>query len=116
MPTPIIVEDLLYNCNDRGVLTVRDLSNGEQVYKQRVSTGTNNFSASAVATKKHVYFSSENGTITIVKTGREYDLAATNKMEEQVLATPAIAGDRLLIRTVDQLVCIAESQSGSSRK
>ena len=108
MPTPIIVGDLIYTCNDRGVLEVRELKSGEQVYQQRVSKGTNTFSASAVATKDHVYFSSEAGIVTVIKTGRSYQLVSSNDMDAVVMATPAIAGDQIFVRTVDHLVCIAK--------
>ena len=109
MPTPIIVDGLLYNCNDNGVLVVRDAKSGEKVYKKRVSTGTNNFTASAVATSKHLYFCSEKGNVIVVKTGKEFEEIADNDMGAVVMATPAIAGDRMLIRTVDQLFCIGAS-------
>ena len=107
MPTPIIVGDLHYTCGDRGVLTVRETKTGEEVYKQRVSSGSNNFTASPVATKDHLYLSAENGNVIVVKTGREYERVATNKMDAILMSTPAIAGDQLFIRTDQHLVCIS---------
>lgn len=107
MPTPIIVGDLLYTCNDNGVLTVRRTKSGEQVYRKRVSGDSNTFSASAVATADHLYFSAESGDVMVVRTGEEYELVTTNEMKSVVMATPAIAGDQLFIRTVDHLICIA---------
>ena len=108
MPTPIIVGDLLYNCNDNGVLTVRERATGKDVYKKRVASGgKNNFSASAIATQKHLYFSAESGHIVVVKTGRTFERVATNEMNGIVMATPAISGNQLFIRTLNQLVCIS---------
>lgn len=111
MPTPILVGDLLYSCNDNGVLTVCEAATGEQVYKKRVWKGKNTFSASAVGTEDHLYFSSESGGIVVVKTGKEYEHVATNDMQAVVMATPAMAGDQLFIRTVDRLVCIGEKRA-----
>ncbi len=108
MPTPILVKDLLYTCNDNGVLEVRQSKTGEQVYKKRVTAGSNTFSASAVGTPQHLYFCSESGKVVVIGTGDEYELVAENDMKSVVMATPAISGDRLLIRTVDHLVCIAK--------
>ncbi len=108
MPTPIIVGDLLYTCNDSGVLTVRDTATGEKLYKRRVWGGKNTFSASAVATSEHLYFASESGNVIVAKTGREFEHIATNDMRGIVMATPAMAGDQLFVRTVESLVCIAE--------
>lgn len=111
MPTPIIVGELHYTCNDNGVLTVRESKTGEEVYKQRVAKGgKNNFSASAVATKNHLYFAGESGNVVVVKTGREFERVATNEMDAIVMATPAIAGDQLFIRTTNHLICVAEDK------
>lgn len=103
MPTPIVVGDLLYTCNDNGRLAVRDALTGELVYRQRVTTGSNTFSASAVATPSQVYFSSENGDVIVIKTGREYEQIAKNPMGETLMSTPAIAGDQIFIRTIRHL-------------
>lgn len=103
IPTPIIVGDLLYTCGNRGVLSVRDARTGEPVYQERVG---GQFSASAVATSDHVYFISEDGTVSVVATGEKFALLATNEMQEPVFATPAIVGDHLLIRTTHHVYCI----------
>ena len=108
MPTPIVIGDLHYTCNDRGVLTVRETKTGSEVYKQRVSSGgSNNFTASAVATNDHLYFSAESGNVLVIKTGSEYESVATNEMDAILMSTPAIAGNQLFIRTDQHLVCIA---------
>lgn len=106
MPTPIVVGDLLYTCSDNGRLAVREAVTGELVYKQRVTNGSNTFSASAVATSAQVYFSSENGDVIVVKAGRKYELIAKNQMRETLMSTPAIAGDQLFVRTIEHLYCI----------
>ena len=111
MPTPIIIGDLLYTGGDNGVLTVRDKATGEDIYKKRVTSGgRNNFSASAIGTESHIYFCAENGNVAVVKTGKEFERIAINKMNEIVMATPAIADDQLFIRTKTHLVCVAEHQ------
>ena len=110
MPTPIIVDDLLYTCNDNGRLAVRDALTGELVYKQRVSKSTHTFSGSAVATKNHVYFPSEKGVVIVIKTGREYELAAENDMKQVLMTTPAIASNQLFIRTTKHLYCVGDKQ------
>ena len=110
MPTPIIVDKLLYTCNDNGRLAVRNAMTGELVYRQRVTTGSNTFSASAVATPEAVYFSSENGDVIVIQTGEQYELISRNSMGETLMATPAIAGDELFVRTSRHLYCIANEE------
>lgn len=106
MPTPIIVDGLLYACNDDGRLAVRQLEDGKRVYRQRVGTGRRVYSASAVSAGGHLYFCSERGEVTVVRTGRDFDVVGRNEMGDVVMATPAISGDNLLIRTVQHLYCL----------
>ena len=107
MPTPLVKDGLLYTCNDNGRLTVRDAMTGELIYHQRVGTGSRTYSASAVAAGGHIYFVSEQGEITVIEEGNAFKKVASNDMGEVVMASPAISGDRLLIRTVGNLYCLA---------
>lgn len=109
MPTPLVKGKRLYVCGDNGRLTVSNALSGETFYRQRVGDRGGTYSASAVAAGGHVYFVSESGAATVVAEGETYEQVATNELGEPVLATPAISGDRLLIRTVRHLVCIAPS-------
>lgn len=107
MPTPIVVGDLLYNCDDNGRLSVRNVTDGSIVYQERVGDGVVH-SASAVATPNQIYFCDEGGTVRVVRTGASFEVLAENAMQDTIMATPAIVGNRLLIRTVKQLICIGE--------
>jgi outer membrane protein assembly factor BamB len=107
IPTPIVVGDYLYTCNDNGRLTVATVRDGSPVYQERVGGGAT-YSASAVGTDAHLYFADEAGSVHVIKTGPEFEVVAENEMQETVMATPAIAGNRLLVRTVKQLVCIGQ--------
>ncbi len=111
MPTPLVKDGLLYMCNDNGRLSVRDAVSGEMIYRRRVGTGTRTYSASAVAAGGHLYFCSESGQVSVVKEGRAFELVASNDMKDIVMATPAIAGDRLLIRTAQRLICIQADEA-----
>ena len=92
-------------------MTVREALTGELVYRQRIGTGRRTYSASAVASDDQLYFVSEAGEVTVVETGRRYNQIANNEMGEVVMATPAIAGDRLLMRGVRHLFCLATKPS-----
>jgi len=107
IPTPIVVGDYLYVCHDNARLIVSNVRDGTVVYQQRVGGGAT-YSASAVATENHLYLSDESGTVRVIKTGTVFEQVAENDMREVVMATPAIAGNRLLIRTTKQLVCIGQ--------
>ena len=109
MPTPLVMDELLYTCNDNGRLTVRDSLTGDLIYRKRIGTGSQTYTASAVAAGRHIYFVSEQGDVTVIEAGSRFRHIASNDMEDVVMATPAISGDRLLIRTVRNLCCLRTS-------
>lgn len=104
MPTPIAVGEFLYTCDDNGKLTVRRIDDGEQIYKRRVASTT--FSASAVGTNDQIYLFAESGKCFVFRTGDTFELLATNDMKQVTMATPAISGDEILVRTLNQLICV----------
>ena len=114
MPTPLVQDELLYTCNDNGRLTVRDSLTGELIYRQRIGTGSQTYSASAVAASGHIYLVSEQGDVTVIDAGSTFWPIASNQMGDVVMATPAISGDRLLIRTVQNLYCLKTSVNAAS--
>ena len=114
MPTPLVKDGLLYTCNDNGRLTVLDARSGELVYRKRIGGGT--YSASAVASRKHLYFVNENGEVAVIEAGREFKRVAKNSMDEIVMATPAISGDRLFIRTARKLVCLRRGKQTADER
>jgi outer membrane protein assembly factor BamB len=106
LPTPIVVGQHLYACSDRGVLSCYDAETGERLYRTRLGSGNKAFTASAVATDEHIYFTAEDGTIFVVKAGPEFELVATNAMNDLCLATPAISRGVLYVRTRNSLYAI----------
>lgn len=105
-PTPIIVDDLLYVLADNGVLSAYAVETGELVYQQRVAESAGSFSASPVAAAGRLYLASEEGTVHIVRAGREFASLASNDMREALMATPAIAGPMLIVRGADHLFAL----------
>lgn len=97
-PTPIVYGNHLYVGNDNGVLTVYDARTGAQIYVHRIGTTNSTFSASPIAANGHLYFSSEDGEVSVIKAKPVYELVATNRMGEPLMATPAVSDGILLIR------------------
>ena len=108
MQTPIVVGDLLFGCNDWGVLTCFDAATGAVQYSQRFNSGGQGFTASPVSDGRHVYFTSEQGVVFVVGAASKYSLVATNELHETCLATPAISDGTLFFRTREKLIAIAE--------
>ena len=93
----------LYMIGDVGVVTCVDARTGERVWRQRVD-GV--FTASPVAGDGKIYFVSESGETIVLKAGREPEVLARNTIDGRILASPAISGGRLFIRTDDTLIAV----------
>jgi hypothetical protein len=52
-----------------------------------------------VAADGRIYFVGEEGDIYVVKAGPEFELLVVNKMGDPCLATPAISGGMIFIRS-----------------
>ncbi len=107
LPSPLVYEERLYTVSNNGILSVYDAKSGTRVYQQRVGEG-GSFVASPVLAAGKLYISSEDGDVYVVKAGAQYELLSKNPIGEPVLATPALAGDLLLVRGAKHLFAIAE--------
>ncbi|MEI6141004.1 MAG: PQQ-binding-like beta-propeller repeat protein [Mariniphaga sp.] len=103
MQTPLIYKGFLYNLQVNGQLTCFDAITGEIKYKQSLS---DSFSASGIAADGKIYFSSESGTIYVIKAGPEFALLAKNEIQDICMATPAISGNTLYFRTQHYLIAV----------
>jgi outer membrane protein assembly factor BamB len=107
-PSTIVVDDLLYVLYDRGFFACFDAKTGEEVYsKKRIPDGRA-FTASPWSDGKNIYCLNEYGVTFVIQAGREFKLLQTNSLEKDELsmATPALAKNKLLIRTDTRLYCI----------
>lgn len=106
METPLVIDDQLYSCQTDGVLSSYKAATGELIYKERLGTGGDGFTASPVASSGKLYFASERGSVYIVKPGPTFTVLATNQMNDVCMATPAISEGTIYFRTQGRLVAI----------
>jgi len=95
-PSPILVGDELYYISDNGVASCLDAKSGELRWQERLE---GNFSASPLFADGHLYFLNENGTTYVLEAGPEFKLLATNVLPGQTLASLAVAGESIYLRT-----------------
>jgi outer membrane protein assembly factor BamB len=101
----VYASGLLFMANDAGVITAVDASTGERVWQERTG-GV--FSASPVAADGKVYFVSESGETIVVRASRTPEVVARNDIGERTVASLAIAGGRIFIRTDRHLVAVGD--------
>jgi outer membrane protein assembly factor BamB len=104
--TPLVYDGLAYVLTDNGILSAYDVATGARAYQTRLSARAGSFSASPVAAAGRIYFASEDGQVIVVRAGRKFEVLATNDMDEVCMATPALSGDLLLVRTKTHLYAL----------
>ncbi|MCO6439062.1 MAG: PQQ-binding-like beta-propeller repeat protein [Phycisphaerae bacterium] len=109
MPTPIVVNDVLYVAADNGAFTGFEAKTGEQLLRKRLPGGGKaTYSASPVSADGRIYVTNEDGQVDVMAASRTFDVLASNQMGEVCMATPAISEGLLLIRGRDHVFCIAK--------
>jgi outer membrane protein assembly factor BamB len=106
LPTPVLYNSGVYVLTDKGIFSRHDAKTGARTYQTRIHTTARNFTSSPWAYNGNVFAINEEGDTFVMKAGTEFEFVGINSLDEFVLATPAISGDRLLIRTQSKLYSI----------
>jgi outer membrane protein assembly factor BamB len=106
-PSALVHNGKVYLVHDTGILNVLDAKSGKLIYRARVGGGGHTFSASPVAFGSRVLFLTEEGVGFVLDGGDVYKEVAKNDLGEMSLASPAIAGNALYLRTQSKLYKIA---------
>jgi outer membrane protein assembly factor BamB len=101
----------LYVLANNGVFDAYNLRTGDEIYRQRLTSVGNGFSASPVAADGKIYLSNEDGDILVVSAGPEFKQIAANAMGELLMATPALSGGVMYVRTSRSLFAIGRPPS-----
>ena len=106
--SPIIHEGRLYWASDRGIANCLDASTGDVIYQSRLGSKGRVY-ASAVLANRHLFIPTRGDGVIVAPLSDEFKEVHRNTIEgdEGIYnATPAITGDRLLLRTHSHLYCI----------
>lgn len=106
MQTPIAVGNRVFSCTDDGTVTCFDAETGRILYRHRLTGGSPGYTASPVSDGRHLYFTGETGRVLVVPVSDRFSIVATNDLRDVAMATPAIAGGKLLFRTRSSLIAI----------
>ncbi len=109
VPTPAVDNGLIYILRENGVLSVCDAATCQEHYQHRVAEQAGAFSASPVVADGKVFLCSERGLVVVVAAGPQYQHLAENDLGELIMATPAVVGQRVYIRTTGHLICFGKS-------
>lgn len=104
-PSPLLYQGILYLVKDGGILTTVNARTGEILKQGRLNGALDTYYASPVAGAGKVYFFSQKGKAVVVRAGAEWEQMSTGDFDEEIYATPAIAGNRMYVRTRHALYC-----------
>lgn len=107
-PSTIVVGERMYILYDRGALACFNALDGSVVYEAQKIPDAGGFTSSPWAYGDKIFCLNEDGVTFVVRAGDQFELLGRNPLAEDDMgmATPAIAGDRLLLRTSARLYCI----------
>jgi outer membrane protein assembly factor BamB len=95
-PSPLLVGDELYIVNDGGIASCLDARTGAVHWQQRLG-GT--YSASPIFADGRIYFLAEQGVATTIAPGKEFRRLGTSTLDGAMLASMAVSGGSLFIRS-----------------
>ena len=98
--SPILVDGLLYMVSDDGAVTCLEATTGEKVWRERIG---GKYAASPIYADGRLYFFNQQGKTTVLKPGRAYEGLATNTLASGFMASPAVAGKALFLRSKTHL-------------
>jgi len=103
VPSPLYYRGVLYTLREGGILTSFDPESGEILKRARLRGALGAYFASPVASDGKLYAISEEGNVSVIRAGEQWELLTVNAMGEGSKSTPAIVDGKLYLRTYDTL-------------
>ncbi len=114
--SPLVVDGRVFLVKNGGISNCFSAADGSVVWKPKRIGNIGNYYASPVAGDGKIYVVGENGAVIVLRQGPQLETLAINELGENCLATPAIADNRIFLRTLTKLYCfaVAETASGAN--
>lgn len=106
---PLLLGDTLYVVRNGGILATYKAETGDVIKQERLKDAPGEYYASPVFADGKIYFASKDGKVTVIKPGADgsWETLASADLDEQIIASPAIADNRIYIRTDQTLYSFA---------
>jgi outer membrane protein assembly factor BamB len=116
-PTTLLYDGRMYVLYDQGLIACFGAEDGEELYAKRRLPNGRSFTSSPWAYDGKVFCLNEDGVTFVIKAGDVFEFLSTNTLAEDdmCMATPAIANDRLIIRTSARVYCITSATGGTGK-
>ena len=97
--SPLFYRGRVYVVQDGGRVTCFNSKTGDKFFEQERLGAEGEYFASPIAADGRIYFASTRGTVAVIEAGDTLKVAAVNRLGEPIMATPAVADDKLYVRT-----------------
>lgn len=105
--SPVIHDSILYFVTDRGIVSALDAKTGEPHYLQQRLPESNSIKASPVGADGKLYIATEQGHVHVLKMGTDYEVLATNTIEDEFfIASPVVVDGEIFLRGKNKLYAI----------
>ena len=109
-PSPLIYQGILYMVKDGGILTALDPKTGKILKQGRLAGALGTYYSSPVGAAGKVFVLSQEGKLTVLKAGADWEILAVNNLDDDAYATPAIVDNKLYVRTRGMLYCFSDKE------
>jgi outer membrane protein assembly factor BamB len=101
--SPLLYRDRVYVLENGGRVSCYEASSGKVLFEQERLGADGGYFASPIAAAGRIYAASTRGAVVVFDAADTLKVLATNELRDAIMATPAIAGDRLYVRTAAYL-------------
>ena len=108
VPSPLVHDGRAYIVKNGGIASCFDAATGEVYFQEERLGAIGDFYSSPIVAGGKVMMISQPGTAVVLEAGDELNVIGRNKLGEDVMATPAVIGNTLYIRTSNHLFAFAE--------
>ncbi len=111
VPSPLLYDGMLYfTQSNQAILSCLDSSSGATIIDRTRLPGISGIYASPVGADGRIYITGRNGTTLVLQRSRELNVLATNRLDDPIHASAALAGKQLFLRGKKFLYCIAQDR------
>ena len=111
MPSSLLVSNLVFMLSDGGIATCLEAATGQQLWQERLG---GEYAASMLYANDRIYTFSQEGKATVLKPSPTFEILSTSRLDGGFMASPAVDGDALLLRTRTHLYRI-ENKTASKK-
>ena len=109
VPSPLLYGERLYfHANNNAILSCFDAKTGKALFDAERLDGPSGIYSSPIGADGRIYVVGRNGVSVVLKDSPKLEVLATNRLVEEIDASPVAVGRELFLRGHESLYCISE--------